>query len=306
MSGGKPAYIRLHEEGILGKRIKDAINALNECRLCPRECGADRLNSSAGFCRTGRFARVASYGPHFGEEAPLAGSHGSGTIFFSSCNLLCSFCQNYDISHGNAGNEVKPDELASMMIGLQVSGCHNINFVTPSHVVPQILEALPAAVEKGLHIPLIYNTGGYDSVQTLKLLDGVIDIYMPDFKFWDNKYALLFCNANGYRETVCAALAEMHAQTGDLVIEDEVAVRGILLRHLVMPGGIAGTREIMNFVAGKISINTYVNVMNQYRPCYNANRFSRIAKRITREEYADALVYAVKTGLRRIDGSIIK
>ncbi len=306
MSCGKPAYIRLHEEGILGKRINDAINALHECRLCPRECGADRLNSSAGFCRTGRFARVASYGPHFGEEAPLSGSHGSGTIFFSSCNLLCSFCQNHDISHGNAGNEVKPDELASMMIELQDSGCHNINFVTPSHVVPQILEALPAAVEKGLHIPLIYNTGGYDSVQTLKFLESVIDIYMPDFKFWDNKYAMLFCNANGYRETACAALAEMHAQTGDLVIEDKVAVRGILLRHLVMPGGIAGTREIMNFVAGKISRNTYVNVMNQYRPCYNANRFSRIAKRITREEYADALVYAVKAGLTRIDGSIIK
>ncbi len=306
MSGGKPAYIHLHEEGILGKRIKDAINALNECRLCPRECGADRLNSSAGFCRTGRFARIASYGPHFGEEAPLSGSRGSGTIFFSSCNLLCSFCQNHDISHGNIGEDVTSSVLASIMLELQKKGCHNINLVTPSHVVPQILEALPEAIDNGLDIPLVYNTGGYDNVATLRLLEGVIDIYMPDFKFWDNKYAMLFCNSDGYREIACAALAEMHTQTGDLIIEGEVAVRGILLRHLVMPEGIAGTREIMNFVAGKISKNTYVNIMNQYRPCYNANRFSRIAKRITREEYADALVYAVKAGLRRIDGSIIK
>jgi putative pyruvate formate lyase activating enzyme len=301
-----PAYIRLYGDGILAIRIEKAINSLNECRLCPRNCSADRLKGPNGFCRTGRYAKVASYGPHFGEEAPLAGSHGSGTIFFSSCNLLCSFCQNHGISHGNAGKAVKPDELASMMLELQSAGCHNINLVTPSHVVPQILEALPAAIEKGLNIPMVYNTGGYDSVQTLKLLDGVIDIYMPDFKFWDNEHARRFCNVDDYRETACEAITEMHTQVGDLTIEDGIAVKGILLRHLVMPEGVAGTGKVMNFIAERISINTYVNIMNQYRPCYHANRSNQSGRCITREEYTEALMHAANAGLTRIDGSVTK
>jgi putative pyruvate formate lyase activating enzyme len=295
-----PSYIHLHEEGILENRIKDAINALNECRLCPRECGADRFKAGSGFCRTGKYAKVASFGPHFGEEAPLVGTHGSGTIFFSSCNLLCSFCQNHDISHGNLGWEVAPAELSSIMLELQRQGCHNINFVTPTHVMPQILEALPQAIRGGLNIPLVYNTSGYDSVKTLRMLEGIFDIYMPDFKFWDNQYARIYCNAPDYREIACKAIIEMHAQAGDLIIENGIAVKGALLRHLVMPEGISGTDEVMKFVAGKISKNTYVNVMSQYRPCFRAAENSTIDRIITKEEYSDALKSAVFAGLTRV------
>jgi putative pyruvate formate lyase activating enzyme len=298
----EPSYIRLHENGILADRIEKSLNSLSECRLCPRDCGADRLKSATGFCRTGRFARVASYGPHFGEEAPLVGINGSGTIFFSSCNLLCSFCQNYGISHGNIGKEVTSSELASIMLELQAAGCHNINFVTPSHVLPQILEALPEAVEKGLGIPLVYNTGGYDSVAALKLLDGIIDIYMPDFKFWDNDNARRYCNAGNYRQTVCSALIEMQSQAGELTTENGIADRGIILRHLIMPDGIAGTGEIMSFIAEKISKNTYINIMNQYRSCFGTSKDSIANRPVTREEYSYALQTAVLAGLSRIDG----
>jgi putative pyruvate formate lyase activating enzyme len=297
-----PAYINLHRNGVLVGRINDAVRLLKECRLCPRSCGTDRLTGKSGFCRTGRFAQVASYGPHFGEEAPLVGTHGSGTIFFSSCNLLCSFCQNHDISHGNMGEEAPPVELASIMLELQDARCHNINLVTPSHVVPQILEALPIAIDKGLKIPLVFNTGGYDSISTLRFLDRIIDIYMPDFKFWDNAFAKKFCNADDYRETACSALIEMHSQAGDLIIENGIAVKGIILRHLVMPEGIAGTEDVMRFVAGHVSKNTYVNVMDQYRPCFNSLDDSLIGRRITRPEFAEALKATVGAGLARIDG----
>jgi putative pyruvate formate lyase activating enzyme len=297
-----PSYRVLHEKGLLKDRADQALKLLKDCRLCPRKCRKDRTRGETGFCRTGRYAKVASYGPHFGEESPLVGTHGSGTVFFSSCNLLCSFCQNYDISHGREGPEAGPSLLAGMMLDLAEQGCHNINFVTPSHVVPQILEALPVAVEAGLDIPLVYNTGGYDSPETIKLLDGIFDIYMPDFKFWDKEQAITYCSAPDYREAACLAITEMHSQVGDLVMDENgVAKRGLLVRHLVMPSGIAGTEQVMGFLAGKISRNTYVNIMDQYRPCYKAKSDSVINRRITLAEYEDALETARRTGLYRID-----
>lgn len=236
---------------------------LRECRLCPRECGVDRLSDEKGYCRTGRKAMVASFNPHFGEEAPLVGKSGSGTIFFSSCNLRCSFCQNYEISHLREGAEVEARDLAAIMIQLASTGCHNINLVTPTHVVPQILEALSLAVENGLALPMVYNCGGYEKVETLKLLRGIVDIYMPDFKFWDSGWAERYCNAPDYREKAVSALKEMHKQVGDLEIDENgIAQRGLLARHLVMPREIAGTKEVMEFISREISPNTYVNVMD--------------------------------------------
>lgn len=298
----EPSYRKLHESGALEERIVSALEALKSCRVCPRDCRVDRTGGETGRCRTGRYASVASFSPHFGEEAPLVGSGGSGTIFFSSCNLLCFFCQNYEISHFNEGAPAGPQKLAEMMLRLQKAGCCNINFVSPSHVAPQILEALPAAIEGGLSVPLIYNTGGYDNIETLRLLDSVIDIYMPDFKFWDPAPAAAYCSAPDYPEKARAALKEMHAQVGDLVTDDRgIAVRGLLVRHLVMPGGLAGTARIMSFIAEEISKKTYVNVMDQYRPCYRAREDGNISRRITRREYEEALKSADDAGLTRLD-----
>ncbi|HQM19814.1 MAG TPA: radical SAM protein [Deltaproteobacteria bacterium] len=298
----EPSYRKLHESGALEERIVSALEALKSCRVCPRDCRVDRTGGETGRCRTGRYASVASFSPHFGEEAPLVGSGGSGTIFFSSCNLLCFFCQNYEISHFNEGAPAGPQKLAEMMLRLQKAGCCNINFVSPSHVAPQILEALPAAIEGGLSVPLIYNTGGYDNIETLRLLDSVIDIYMPDFKFWDPAPAAAYCSAPDYPEKARAALKEMHAQVGDLVTDDRgIAVRGLLVRHLVMPGGVADTARIMSFIAEEISKKTYVNVMDQYRPCYRAREDGNISRRITRREYEEALKSADDAGLTRLD-----
>ncbi len=275
---------------------------LRDCRICPRNCGVDRLSGETGVCRTGRYAKVASFGPHFGEEAPLVGKHGSGTIFFSACNLFCTFCQNYDISHLDHGEEVDAKGLAGMMLALSRKGCHNINLVSPSHVVPQILEALAIATEEGLNIPLVYNTGGYDSVDTLRLLDGIVDIYMPDFKFWDNDMARRYLKASDYRPIAMEAIKEMHSQVGDLVLDrNGIAIRGLIVRHLVMPSGVAGTKEIMEFLANVISRDTYVNIMDQYRPYYKAMNDDLIGRRITRDEFLDAVLTATRSGLRRLD-----
>jgi putative pyruvate formate lyase activating enzyme len=230
------------------------------------------------------------------------GTRGSGTIFISSCNLLCSFCQNHEISHGKEGVEVGPEEMAALMAGLARAGCHNINFVTPAHVVPQILEALPYAIEKGLRVPLVYNSSGYDSVESLELLDGVFDIYMPDFKFWDNRWAQRYCAAPDYQEAASAALREMHRQVGDLTVDEKgIACRGLLVRHLVMPNRVAGTEEVMGFLAREISPNTYVNVMAQYRPCGSAHRDELINRRLFSKEYRDAVQAAKRAGLTRLD-----
>ena len=275
---------------------------LEECRLCPRQCAVDRLHNEIGFCKTGRRARVASYSAHFGEEDPLVGRFGSGTIFFSFCNLRCSFCQNYEISHLGEGIEMEAKDLAAVMMALQNKGCHNINLVTPTHVVPQILEALFLAVEHGLKIPIVYNTGGYERVETLKILRDIIDIYMPDFKFWDNKWADTYCSTPDYREIAIKAFKEMYAQVGDLKIDNNgIAERGLLVRHLVMPHGIAGTKHIMKFLSQEISVNTYVNVMDQYRPCGTAYQDEYINKRISGEEYSMALTWAHNAGLKRLD-----
>jgi putative pyruvate formate lyase activating enzyme len=298
----EPSYLRLYREGELAKRIDKALAMLGSCRLCPRECEVNRLEGDKGFCDTGRNARVASYNAHFGEEAPLVGRHGSGTIFISSCNLLCSFCQNYEISHEKEGVEVGPRQIASMMLQLAGWGCHNINFVTPSHVVPQLLEALPYAISKGLRVPLVYNSGGYDRVETLKLLDGVFDIYMPDFKFWDSRWAERYCQAPDYREVAADAIREMHSQVGDLVTDDEgIAVRGLLVRHLVMPNRVAGSEQVFKFLAEEVSTNTYVNVMDQYRPCGTAHRDEFINRRLTSQDFREASDMARKAGLRRLD-----
>jgi putative pyruvate formate lyase activating enzyme len=298
----EPSYLSLHRKGALDARIERALALTAPCRLCPRRCGVDRLEGEEGFCRTGRQARIASYNAHFGEETPLVGDHGSGTVFFASCNLLCDFCQNFDISHGNEGVEVTPEQIAGVMVHLAREGCHNINFVTPSHVVPQILEALPAAVEMGLDIPLVYNTSGYDSKETLEILDGLIDIYMPDFKFWDGKWADRYCEAPDYPEVAAEAVREMHRQVGDLVLDERgVARRGLLVRHLVMPENVAGTREVLAFLAREISKDTYVNVMDQYRPCGKAHGDAYIDRRLTSREFREAMDAAQAAGLRRLD-----
>ena len=298
----EPAYLKLYREGLLVLRAQQAMELLKDCCLCPRACHVDRPSGEQGVCRTGSLARVASFHAHFGEEAPLVGSGGSGTIFFSSCNLLCTFCQNFEISHLREGEEVEPQQLAAMMLRLMQRGCCNINFVTPSHVVPQILQALVIAVGQGLNIPLVYNSGGYDSVDTIRLLDSVFDIYMPDFKFWEESRATRFCRAPDYREQAQAAIGEMHRQVGDLVMDQKgVAVRGLLVRHLVMPDGIAGTRDVMDFLAGEISPDTYVNVMAQYHPSGKAADDPMINRRITPAEYAAAVREAVAAGIRRLD-----
>jgi putative pyruvate formate lyase activating enzyme len=297
-----PSYIETHHTGELANRIRKAREILKSCHLCPRRCEVDRLEDEKGICRTGKNAMVSSSNPHFGEEDPLVGSSGSGTIFLTNCNLLCVFCQNYEISHQNEGVEVNSKTLAGMMLRLQKMGCHNVNFVTPTHVVPQILEALPSAIEGGLKVPLVYNTSGYDSVETLRLLDGVFDIYMPDFKFWDSDLSKKYMKAPDYPQMAREALKEMHRQVGDLELDERgVAVRGIILRHLVMPGGAAGTREIIRFVAQEISRNTYVNIMDQYRPCGNAHKYPSINRRITDEEYEEALAAAREEGITRLD-----
>ncbi|HPR54845.1 MAG TPA: radical SAM protein [Deltaproteobacteria bacterium] len=301
----RASYRALHEKGLLAERAAGALRLLESCRFCPRACGVNRLEGEMGFCRTGRYAMVASYGPHFGEEAPLVGVHGSGTIFFSSCNLLCSFCQNYDISHLQDGTAADARQIAGMMLDLAEKGCHNINFVTPSHVVPQIMEALVLAADDGLDLPLVYNSGGYDSVDTIRLLDGVFDIYMPDFKFWEEEPARTFCAAPDYRDVACAAIRVMHSQVDDLAMDEQgIARRGLLVRHLVMPGGLAGTPEVMHFLAREISRDTYVNVMDQYHPCYRAKNDPRIDRRITTAEYAQALEAARRAGIHRIDARV--
>ena len=298
----EPSYIRAYEKGWLKQKAAKARNLLQSCRLCPRKCGVDRLAGETGFCNTAKFAWVSSYSPHFGEEEPLVGTHGSGTIFFTHCNLLCLFCQNFEISHRGAGQEATDDDLAGIMLALQNQGCHNINFVTPSHVVPQILAAVEVAVQHGLNVPLVFNTGGYDRVATLKLLEGVFDIYMPDFKFWDSQVAENNCQAGDYPEMARRALAEMHRQVGDLQIDDAgIARRGLLIRHLVLPGGRAGTRDIMRFIARKISPASYVNVMSQYRPCGRAAEVKGLESHLAPGDYKNAVRAATEEGITRLD-----
>ncbi|RJX28491.1 MAG: radical SAM protein [Desulfurivibrio sp.] len=294
-------YLALQQAGELGKRIEQLSTILADCTLCPRRCQVNRPAGELGFCRTGKEAVVASYCPHFGEESCLVGVSGSGTIFFTNCNLGCVFCQNYSISHQGEGIEVDSGQLAAIMLSLQKQGCHNINLVTPSHVVPQIVAALPAAIDKGLTLPLVYNSSGYDTVDTLRLLEGIVDIYMPDFKFWNSESARRFANAPDYPDRAREAISEMHRQVGNLQLDDQgLAVRGLLVRHLVMPGGLAETAEIMHFLA-KLSSQTFVNVMEQYRPLYKVNKYPPIDKPLAHAEYAQAVSLACQAGLTRLE-----
>ena len=303
----KPAYLLLYENGQLAGRISAAESLLEACKLCPRHCGVNRLQGKIGWCRIGARARVASFGAHFGEEQPLVGSTGSGAIFFEGCNLGCVFCQNAEISQiddpgDDAPEAVTGEQLAEIMLELQARGCLNINLVTPSHVVPQILEALELAATMGLYLPLVYNTSGYDSVETLRLLDGIVDIYMPDCKFMDRKTAARYTGASDYPEVMQAAVREMHRQVGDLVLDENgIALRGLLVRHLVMPGCLQDTDKIVRFLATEISKETYVNIMDQYYPCHRAGEFNEISRPLSTTEYQQAMALAQQAGLHRFD-----
>jgi putative pyruvate formate lyase activating enzyme len=300
--GFTPAYIRLHERGELEERVERGLSMLRSCRVCPRDCDVDRWNDQKAVCLTGRYAVVASYFPHFGEEDCLRGYRGSGTIFFANCNLKCVFCQNYDISQKPAGAVVGPLELSAMMLELQGLGCHNVNFVTPEHVVPQIVEALPFAIEGGLSLPIVYNTSGYDSHDSLKLLDGIVDVYMPDFKYWSPEASKRYSKAENYGAAVREGISEMQRQVGDLVLDESgLAKRGLLVRHLVMPGGVAETREVMRYLAREISPRVYVNLMDQYYPAFKTDRYPEIHRRITEEEYLAAYEAALEEGITRLD-----
>ena len=295
----RPAYLELCESGEIETRIKELYAMLSDCELCPRRCGVNRLKGEVGFCRSSAKLKVASAHPHFGEEEVLVGTHGSGTIFLSNCNLGCVFCQNYDISHLGVGYEVSEAELAEMMLELQRLGCHNINFVTPTHFTPQIVAAIKIAAERGLRVPIVYNCGGYESVQTLRLLEGIIDIYMPDIKYSRSESAEKYSKAKDYFEVCKSAVREMHRQVGDLVTDERgIALRGLLIRHLVMPNDVAGSEEILRFVA-ELSKNSYINIMFQYRPMFKAYEYEEINRTVKISEYRKVVETAVKLGLWR-------
>lgn len=295
-----PSYINIYRTGELFERIEALGSILEKCALCPRRCGANRLRGELGTCRGGAGAMVSSAFPHFGEEPPLSGLFGSGTIFLTNCNLRCVFCQNYDISHLGQGREVTSTELAEIMTGLQRQGCHNINFVTPTHYAPQIIAALPEAVDRGLELPLVWNCGGYESVEVIKLLDGIIDIYMPDVKYSEAEPAKEYSAAPDYPEVVRDVLLEMQRQVGDLSVDARgIARKGLVIRHLVMPNGVAGSEETLRFIAEKISRNAYVNIMDQYRPFYRAGEHEEINRPVTSDEWSEAAKAARRHGLHR-------
>ncbi|MCW3491492.1 radical SAM protein [Dethiobacter alkaliphilus] len=295
-------YTDLAKSGELTSRAEKAVQDLGKCLLCPQACGVDRTAGKTGFCRAGKLARVSSYGPHFGEEAPLVGRGGSGTIFFAYCNLRCVFCQNYDISHMGYGDNLEPQELAEVMLALQKRGCENINFVTPTHYVPQILSALSLAAKKGLTVPLVYNCGAYECPETLELLDGVIDIYLPDTKYSDPGLAKKYSGVENYPASMFSSLKEMHRQVGTLQVDKRgVAVRGLMVRHLIMPGGLAGTEDVLRFIAAELSPDTYINLMGQYHPAFEADKYPELSRRPSGNELAAARALAKKYGLTRVE-----
>lgn len=303
MKDNKPKYLSISEN--IEKECSEWVNkTLQNCCACPRQCGVNRLENEIGHCKIGQYARVSSAFPHFGEESCLVGWHGSGTIFFSGCNLNCVFCQNYEISQYPAGPECSAEILAEMMLNLQSLGCHNINLVSPSHVIPQIIESLIIAKQSGLQIPIVYNTNSYDSIDSLKILKNWIDIYMPDIKYWKEETAYHYSNAKNYPNVVKESIKEMYSQVGDLVIgSDGIAQRGLLVRHLVMPGLVHETKEILKWIATDISKNTYINIMEQYRPTYkvlNSSSYYKISRRPMAEEIEEVRHFAKLCGLSRI------
>jgi len=297
-----PVYRKTLQIGELEEKSIALAGLLSNCDICPRKCGVDRIAGEVGICGVGERVWVSSYGPHHGEEDPLRGVNGSGTIFFSGCNLNCLYCQNADISQKLTGMEISTRELANLMLELQGKGCHNINLVSPTHVVPQIAEAIYLAAVDGLTLPVVYNSGGYDSLQTLQYLDGIIDIYMPDMKYSDEKVGRDLSDIPSYPAVNQKAVLEMHRQVGDLKISgDGVAERGLLIRHLVLPNGLAGSQQVLRFIAEKVSVDTYLNIMDQYRPAYQAYRKIDINRRITRAEYTDIIHYAESLGMTRLN-----
>ena len=295
-----PSYLSLYEKGDLQGRVHVLNEFLRECRLCPRGCRVDRLGGAIGYCGAGAESEISSAFPHLGEEPPLVGNRGSGTIFLTHCSLRCVFCQNYDITHIGKGDRCSPTEMAGVMVRLQEMGCHNINFVTPTHYAPRIVACLPEAIAMGLRLPIVYNCSGYESVEVIRLLEGVVDIYMPDIKFMDGRYSEKFCNAPDYPEVVKSVLKEMHRQVGDLSLDsDGIAERGLLIRHLLMPEGVASSEAVLRYIAEEISVHSYVNIMDQYRPEYRARDYKEINRRITRKEYLEAVQMARRLGLYR-------
>jgi putative pyruvate formate lyase activating enzyme len=313
------------EKNELKRRIEKLFGILESCEICPRKCHVNRLKGEKGYCQLGYLPMVSAFHPHFGEETPLVGRYGSGTIFMTSCNLSCVYCQNYEISQLRIGEEVSFERLTEMMIDLQNLGCHNINFVTPTPQVPQIVKALEIAIESGLKIPLVYNTSSYDSLEVLKLLDEIVDIYLPDARYSDDKIAKKYSNAPNYFEIMKKAIKEMHRQVGDLIINSKfksqneklkfkiqnfekiqkefpegVALRGLIVRHLVLPNGLAGSEKIFEFIAKEISKNTWVNVMPQYTPYWKAEKYPELNRKITKEEFKHAINLAKKFGLNLI------
>jgi len=302
MKSATTKYMTAHKNGKLKEAVSYFKQSMDKCEICPRKCGANRNHGELGLCETGKFAVVSSYCPHFGEEEPLVGRFGSGAIFFSHCNLMCNFCQNYEVSHFNKGIKVNDFALANIMLTLQNYGCHNINFVSPTHVLPQILSALEYAVSMGLNIPIVYNTSSYDSVETLKHIEGIFDIYLPDIKFWDPETAELTCKAKNYPEIARNAVREMYNQVGDLEIDDnKIARSGLLVRHLLMPDCLGETEKVMTFLANDVSVNTYVNVMAQFVPVGNSAQFPKINRRVSSEEYELGILVARDAGLWRIN-----
>lgn len=290
----------MFERGELDERIEKLYKILESCELCPRKCGVNRLEGKKGVCNSSNELKVSSYGPHYGEEKPLVGTGGSGTIFLSNCNLLCIYCQNYELSHRGYGEIRSEPQVANYMIWLQNLGCHNINLVTPTHFTPQLIEAIRIAIGRGLRLPIIWNCGGYENVQTIELLEGIVDIYMPDIKYGENGPASKYSNAPDYFQVAKKAVKEMHRQVGDLKIDGRgIAQRGLLIRHLVLPNQLAGSEKVLKFIADEVSINSYVNIMSQYRPEGKANQYDELNRHITREEFSKTIIIAEKLGLNR-------
>jgi putative pyruvate formate lyase activating enzyme len=298
-----PAYLRAEQGGVLAGRVRQLWSIYRSCRLCPRQCGVNRLKGETGVCRSTSRAKVYSAHAHFGEERPLVGRGGSGTIFFSNCNLLCQYCQNWEINHRGDGSYVSDDQIGRLMLDLQNAGCHNINVVTPTHIVPNIINGLRAAIARGLRVPIVYNCGGYESLEVIKLLDGIVDIYLPDFKYADARMAEKYSSgAKGYPEAAAAAIEEMHRQVGELVVDERgIALRGLIIRHLVLPRNIAGTDKFTAWVASKLTRSTYVNIMAQYRPEHRAREYPELSRRISSDEFKQALDWARAAGLTRLD-----
>ncbi len=298
-----PAYLQAEHEGILKERVEALMAFYDNCYLCPRNCRVNRNRGQTGVCQASSKVKVSSAFPHFGEETPLVGRGGSGTIFFSNCSLRCVFCQNYTISIQGEGVEISDGQLAEIMLRVQGFGCHNINLVTPTHYVPNIVRAVRIACQRGLKLPLVYNTGGYDNPEVIELLDGLVDIYLPDLKYSNPSEAARYSEgAYNYPHYAKLAIKEMHRQVGNLVTDEKgLAKRGLMLRHLVLPNGVSGTKEVIKFIAEELSTNTYVNLMNQYRPEHRAKEFPAIARRLKREEFEEALSWARQYGLKRLD-----